>query len=112
MFYITGNFPEGKILIYRLPVDTKKPLSLQVIAVARTADIVIMMVDVTKGEVQQQLLTQELEAVGIRLNKNKPGIYFKVRYLHIIHLKMCVVVSQFIFYVFPPLCFRISTRFP
>lgn len=45
---------------------------------ARTADLVIMMVDVTKGEVQKELLTAELEAVGIRLNKNKPGIYFKV----------------------------------
>ncbi|XP_069944225.1 developmentally-regulated GTP-binding protein 2, partial [Cherax quadricarinatus] len=49
----------------------------QVIAVARTADLVIMMVDVTKGEVQKDLLTAELEAVGIRLNKKKPGIYFK-----------------------------------
>ncbi|KAK4292836.1 hypothetical protein Pmani_034424 [Petrolisthes manimaculis] len=49
----------------------------QVIAVARTADLVIMMVDVTKGEVQKELLTAELEAVGIRLNKKKPGIYFK-----------------------------------
>lgn len=38
-----------------------------------------MMVDVTKGEVQKELLTAELEAVGIRLNKRKPGIYFKVR---------------------------------
>lgn len=52
---------------------------LQVIAVARTSDLVIMMVDVTKGEVQKELLTAELEAVGIRLNKRKPGIYFKVR---------------------------------
>ncbi|KAG7172291.1 developmentally-regulated GTP-binding protein 2-like [Homarus americanus] len=49
----------------------------QVIAVARTADLVIMMVDVTKGEVQKELLTAELEAVGIRLNKKKPGIYFR-----------------------------------
>jgi len=49
----------------------------QVIAVARTADLVIMMLDATKGDIQKDLLTNELEAVGIRLNKPKPGIYFK-----------------------------------
>jgi len=49
----------------------------QVIAVARTADLVIMMLDATKGDIQKDLLTTELEAVGIRLNKPKPGIYFK-----------------------------------
>ncbi|XP_023600831.1 developmentally-regulated GTP-binding protein 2 isoform X1 [Myotis lucifugus] len=49
----------------------------QVIAVARTADVVIMMLDATKGEVQRSLLEKELESVGIRLNKHKPNIYFK-----------------------------------
>ncbi|KAJ7403970.1 Developmentally-regulated GTP-binding protein 2 [Willisornis vidua] len=49
----------------------------QVIAVARTADVVIMMLDATKGEVQRALLEKELESVGIRLNKSKPNIYFK-----------------------------------
>lgn len=49
----------------------------QVIAVARTADLVIMMLDATKKEVQKELLTAELESVGIRLNKKKPNIYYK-----------------------------------
>ncbi|KAL3876441.1 hypothetical protein ACJMK2_034286 [Sinanodonta woodiana] len=49
----------------------------QVIAVARTADLVLMMLDATKGEIQKELLTSELESVGIRLNKSKPHIYFK-----------------------------------
>ena len=31
-----------------------------------------------KGEVQKRLLEIELEAVGIRLNKRPPNIYFKV----------------------------------
>merc|ERR1739838_69742 len=44
----------------------------QVIAVARTADVVIMMLDATKGDQQKDLLTIELENVGIRLNKPKP----------------------------------------
>lgn len=51
----------------------------QVIAVARTADMVLMMLDATKGEIQKRLLEEELEAVGIRLNKKKPKIYFKQR---------------------------------
>ncbi|ODM94275.1 Developmentally-regulated GTP-binding protein 2 [Orchesella cincta] len=51
----------------------------QVIAVARTADVVLMMLDATKGDVQRLLLEAELEAVGIRLNKQKPNIYFKVK---------------------------------
>lgn len=49
----------------------------QVIAVARTADLVIMMLDATKPNVHRDLLTAELESVGIRLNKRKPNIYFK-----------------------------------
>ncbi|CAG7729108.1 unnamed protein product, partial [Allacma fusca] len=51
----------------------------QVIAVARTADVVLMMLDATKGDVQRLLLEKELESVGIRLNKPKPNIYFKVK---------------------------------
>lgn len=50
----------------------------QVIAVARTADLVIIMLDATKNEVHRQLLEKELESVGIRLNKRRPNIYFKV----------------------------------
>ncbi|XP_033117666.1 developmentally-regulated GTP-binding protein 2-like [Anneissia japonica] len=49
----------------------------QVIAVARTADMVVMMLDATKGDVQKKLLEKELESVGLRLNKQKPNIYFK-----------------------------------
>lgn len=49
----------------------------QVIAVARTSDLVLMMLDAGKGEVQKKLLTEELEQVGIRLNKMQPNIYFK-----------------------------------
>ncbi|CAH1793638.1 unnamed protein product [Owenia fusiformis] len=49
----------------------------QVIAVARTADTVIIMLDATKSDKQRELLEKELESVGIRLNKRKPNIYFK-----------------------------------
>lgn len=49
----------------------------QVIAVARTADLVLMMLDAGKPDVHRDLLEAELESVGIRLNKRKPNIYFK-----------------------------------
>ena len=51
----------------------------QVIAVARTSDLVIIMLDATKSEVQRHLLEKELDSVGIRLNKKRPNIYFKVK---------------------------------
>lgn len=46
---------------------------------ARTADLVLMMLDATKQDVQRVLLERELESVGIRLNKKKPNIYFKIK---------------------------------
>jgi small GTP-binding protein len=51
----------------------------QVIAVARTSDLILMMLDASKGERQKMLLQAELESVGIRLNKRKPNIYFKTK---------------------------------
>ncbi|CAG2100823.1 unnamed protein product [Medioppia subpectinata] len=49
----------------------------QVIAVARTSDLVIIMLDATKSEIQRELLEKELESVGIRLNRRPPNLYFK-----------------------------------
>ena len=46
---------------------------------ARTADLVLIMLDALKGDKQKHLLEAELEAVAIRLNKQKPNIYFKVK---------------------------------
>lgn len=51
----------------------------QVIAVARTADLVIMMLDATKSNIQRDLLEKELESVGLRLNKRSPNIYYKLK---------------------------------
>eukprot|EP01147_Barroeca_monosierra_P001091 gene1091-7927_t len=51
----------------------------QVIAVARTADLILMMLDATKGEEQKKLLTRELETCGIRLNTKPPNISFKIK---------------------------------
>lgn len=49
----------------------------QVIAVARTADLILMMLEPGKGAVQKKILHRELEAMGIRLNKTRPDISLK-----------------------------------
>lgn len=49
----------------------------QVVATARTADLVIMVLDATKSEHQRESLEAELEAVGIRLNCEPPNINYK-----------------------------------
>ena len=46
----------------------------QVIAVGKSADLILMVLDCQKGEQQKAKLTAELEKVGIRLNKIKPNI--------------------------------------
>ena len=51
----------------------------QVIAVAKTADIIIMMLDATKGSVQKDILEAELESMGIRLNKSRPNVSCQVK---------------------------------
>ncbi|KAL5495555.1 RBG2 [Sanghuangporus weigelae] len=49
----------------------------QVVAVAKTADLIIIMLDATKSLEQRRLLEVELDAVGIRLNKRKPDVIVK-----------------------------------
>jgi uncharacterized protein len=47
------------------------------ISAAKTADLILIMLDATKSEEQRKLLEIELDAVGIRLNKQKPDVVFK-----------------------------------
>merc|ERR1712000_20256 len=51
----------------------------QVVAVAQTADLILMMLDATKGDTQKKLLEKELHEVGVRLNQEPPQIYLKVK---------------------------------
>lgn len=46
----------------------------QVIAVGKSSDLILMVLDCQNGEKQKEKLTMELENVGIRLNKEKPKI--------------------------------------
>ncbi len=41
----------------------------QVIAVAKSSDLILMVLDAAKNDAHKEILTRELEAVGIRLNK-------------------------------------------
>ncbi|KAF9786039.1 developmentally regulated GTP-binding protein [Thelephora terrestris] len=49
----------------------------QVVSTAKTADLILIMLDATKSDEQRHLLEIELDAVGIRLNKKKPDVVFK-----------------------------------
>lgn len=51
----------------------------QVVAVAKTSDLIIVMLDATKSQEQRRLLEIELDAVGIRLNKRRPDVVIKQR---------------------------------
>ncbi|KNZ79625.1 Developmentally-regulated GTP-binding protein 2 [Termitomyces sp. J132] len=51
----------------------------QVVATAKTADLILVMLDATKSEEHRRQLEYELDAVGIRLNKSKPDVMFKKR---------------------------------
>lgn len=51
----------------------------QVIAVSRTSDLILMVLDATKGGEQRQILEGELETMGIRLNKERPNILLKFK---------------------------------
>jgi len=49
----------------------------QVIAVARTANLIFIVLDVLKPLGHKQIIEKELEGFGIRLNKQPPNIIFK-----------------------------------
>lgn len=73
------EYNDAKIQLLDLPgiiegAAKGKGRGKQVIAVARTADLVLMMVDASKAELQVNLLTQELHSVGIRLNQQPPDV--------------------------------------
>ncbi|KAK4410482.1 Developmentally-regulated G-protein 1 [Sesamum angolense] len=76
------HYNDTKIQLLDLPgiiegASEGKGRGRQVIAVAKSADLVLMVLDASKSEGHRQILTRELEAVGLRLNKRPPQIYFK-----------------------------------
>ncbi|KAJ6308824.1 hypothetical protein OIU76_018420 [Salix suchowensis] len=76
------HYNDTKIQLLDLPgiiegASEGKGRGRQVIAVSKSSDIVLMILDASKSDGHRQILTKELEAVGLRLNKRPPRIYFK-----------------------------------
>ncbi|KAH0479378.1 MAG: hypothetical protein KVP17_002196 [Porospora cf. gigantea B] len=46
----------------------------QVISTAKSSDVILMVLDATKDDVQRRLLEKELHSVGIRLNREPPRL--------------------------------------
>lgn len=49
----------------------------QVIAVCKSADLLLMVLDASRPQAHREILTRELESVGIRLNRGAPMISLK-----------------------------------
>eukprot|EP01125_Pyxidicula_operculata_P000258 TRINITY_DN10337_c0_g1_i1.p1 TRINITY_DN10337_c0_g1~~TRINITY_DN10337_c0_g1_i1.p1 ORF type:complete len:429 (+),score=88.87 TRINITY_DN10337_c0_g1_i1:84-1289(+) len=80
------NYKDTKIQLLDLPGIIEgaahgKGRGRQVIAVAKSADLVIIVLDAAKerGNQHREILEKELQAVGLRLNQKPPDIYFKVK---------------------------------
>ncbi|KAI8470019.1 MAG: P-loop containing nucleoside triphosphate hydrolase protein [Monoraphidium minutum] len=78
------HYNDAKIQLLDLPgiiegAAEGKGRGRQVIAVCKSADLLLMVLDATKPWGHRDILTRELEAVGMRLNKAPPNIYFRKR---------------------------------
>ena len=66
----------------------------QVIAVARTANLIFIVLDVLKPLGHKKIIEKELEGFGIRLNKTPPNIIFKKKEKGGINLQTMVPQSE------------------
>ena len=66
----------------------------QVIAVARTANLIFIVLDVLKPLGHKQIIEKELEGFGIRLNKTPPNIIFRKKEKGGINLQTMVPQSE------------------
>ena len=82
------HYNDAKIQLLDLPgiiegASEGKGRGRQVIAVAKSSDLILMVLDATKSEAanskyaHKEILTRELEAVGLRLNQSPPRVYMK-----------------------------------
>jgi len=78
------HYNDAKIQLLDLPgiiegASEGKGRGRQVIAVSKSSDLILMVLDASKHGIDRhkEILTHELEAVGLRLNRSKPQIYFK-----------------------------------
>ena len=85
------HYNDAKIQLLDLPgiiegASEGKGRGRQVIAVAKSSDLILMILDATKSEAansryaHKEILTRELEAVGLRLNQQPPRVYIKKKH--------------------------------
>merc|ERR1719263_1505850 len=73
------HYNDVRIQLLDLPgivvgASTGRGRGRQVIATAKSCDIIMMVLDATKEDTQKALLTKELENIGIRLNRRPPDV--------------------------------------
>lgn len=76
------HYNDAKIQLLDLPgiiegAAEGKGRGRQVIAVCKSADLLLMVLDAGKPHYHREILTRELESVGIRLNRSPPNITFR-----------------------------------
>ena len=76
------HYRDTKIQLLDLPgiiegASEGKGRGRQVISVAKSSDLVLMVLDASRPAAHKKILTRELETVGLRLNQNPPDVYFK-----------------------------------
>ena len=76
------HYNDAKIQLLDLPgiiegAAEGKGRGRQVIAVCKSADLLLMVLDATKPAGHREILTRELEAVGMRLNRAPPAVSFR-----------------------------------
>jgi small GTP-binding protein len=76
------NYKGAKIQLLDLPgiiegAKDGKGRGRQVIATARTCNLIFIVLDALKPLTDKRVIERELEGFGIRLNKKPPNIYFK-----------------------------------
>jgi len=76
------NYKGAKIQLLDLPgiiegAKDGKGRGRQVISVGKTCNLILIVLDALKPLVHKRIIETELEGFGIRLNKEKPNIYFK-----------------------------------
>lgn len=76
------HYNDAKIQLLDLPgiiegAAEGKGRGRQVIAVCKSADLLLMVLDAGKPHHHREILTRELESVGLRLNRSPPNVTFK-----------------------------------
>mmetsp|Transcript_8943 Transcript_8943/g.25744 ORF Transcript_8943/g.25744 Transcript_8943/m.25744 type:complete len:400 (-) Transcript_8943:115-1314(-) len=93
------HYNDAKVQLLDLPgiiegAAQGKGRGRQVIAVAKSADLVLMVLDASKSTGHKEILTRELEAVGIRLNQRPADVYLKMKKTGGVHFtSTCTLTS-------------------